>query len=229
MLERHKLPRQSGSQRRPRPLRSRADDIFRIAAAALLFPRCSSCRIQSPAGIVTQSQSCKVFHMSPRSARNLMLRAAFIVVLFAFGACSSQPPQAGVGPSVVHRSAPANAAPGTRAAGIAAAQIGVPYRYGGSSPKGFDCSGLVYFAYAQVGKSVPRTTSGLWRNAAPVERSQLQAGDILFFRIEGKVSHVGLYLDDGQFVHAPASGRRVSVESLYSDFYRQAFIRGGRL
>jgi cell wall-associated NlpC family hydrolase len=62
-----------------------------------------------------------------------------------------------------------------------------------------------------------------------VDGSQLRAGDILFFRIEGKVSHVGMYLDDGQFVHAPASGRHVSIESLHSDFYRQAFIRGGRL
>jgi cell wall-associated NlpC family hydrolase len=159
----------------------------------------------------------------------MKLGAVFVAVLLALGACSSQPPKAQDGSSMVHTSAPANVSPGTRAAGIAAAQIGVPYRYGGSSPTGFDCSGLVYFSYRQIGKSVPRTTSGLWQNSAPVDGSQLRAGDILFFRIEGKVSHVGMYLDDGQFVHAPASGRHVSIESLHSDFYRQAFIRGGRL
>jgi cell wall-associated NlpC family hydrolase len=117
----------------------------------------------------------------------------------------------------------------TRAAGIAAAQIGVPYRYGGSSAKGFDCSGLVYFSYGRAGRNVPRTTAGLWQRAKPVDRGGLQTGDVLFFRIEGKVSHVGMYLGDGRFVHAPASGRQVSIESLSADFYRQAFIRGGRL
>lgn len=158
------------------------------------------------------------------------LGAVLMAALLALGACSSQPQQMRDASTTTARTtSPAISSPGTLAASIATAQIGVPYRYGGSSPAGFDCSGLVYFSYGQSGKSVPRTTAGLWKNANPVDQSQLQAGDILFFRIEGKVSHVGMYLDDGRFVHAPASGRYVSVESLNSDFYRQAFIRGGRL
>jgi len=104
----------------------------------------------------------------------------------------------------------------------------VPYRYGGSDTAGFDCSGLVQYAYASVGKSVPRTTTALWQYARPVPRSDLQPGDILFFNVSGKMSHVGLYLGLQQFVHAPSTGREVAIASLDSDYYRQAFIRAGR-
>ena len=76
--------------------------------------------------------------------------------------------------------------------------------------------------------NVPRTTGQLWSAASPVGRSELRAGDLLFFNIEGKMSHVGLYLGERRFVHAPQSGRKVSVDSLDSPFYRAALIRAGR-
>ena len=107
-------------------------------------------------------------------------------------------------------------------------QLGVPYRYGGATPQGFDCSGLVYYSYQQVGKTVPRTTATLWSQTQPVAIGEFEAGDILFFRIKGKLSHVGLYIGNDRFVHAPESGRLVSVASLRSDFYRNALIRAGR-
>lgn len=118
---------------------------------------------------------------------------------------------------------------GARAAAVAYRQVGEPYRYGGSAPGGFDCSGLVHYAYQQVGLRTPRTTAQLWENTRGVERHRLRAGDILFFEIDGKPSHVGLYLGDGRFVHAPSSGKQVSVQTLDADFYQHAFIRGGRL
>lgn len=117
---------------------------------------------------------------------------------------------------------------GEVAAEVALSQVGVPYRYGGSSPSGFDCSGLVHYSYASAGKPVPRTTAGLWAQLAPVAARHMRAGDLLFFNIDGKMSHVGMYVGDGRFVHAPSSGRTVSVESLESDFYRAALIRAGR-
>ena len=117
---------------------------------------------------------------------------------------------------------------GERAATVALRQIGVPYRYGGNSPTGFDCSGLVHYAYANVGKSVPRTTAGLWSELSPIDREEMQIGDLLFFRIAGKMSHVGMYIGRREFVHAPSTGRFVSVESLDSDYYSRAFIRAGR-
>jgi cell wall-associated NlpC family hydrolase len=119
--------------------------------------------------------------------------------------------------------------PGHRAAIVALEQVGVPYRYGGQSPRGFDCSGLVHYAYQYAGVSIPRTTTQLWTAARPVADDELKAGDLLFFRIDGKMSHVGLYLGDQRFVHAPQSGRTVAVASLEAPFYRQALIRGGRV
>ena len=115
-----------------------------------------------------------------------------------------------------------------QAVSIALQQVGAPYRYGGSTPSGFDCSGLVHYSYSKAGKSVPRTTSTLWNNTRPVAADQLQKGDVLFFRISGKMSHVGMYIGGGRFVHAPSSGKVVSVASLGSDFYSDAFIRAGR-
>ena len=146
-------------------------------------------------------------------------RILLLFVLLALAACGS-------GPSVPDRPV---RSPGERAAAVALDQVGVRYRYGGSGPQGFDCSGLVHYAYGQAGVSVPRTTGQLWAAAADVDRSDLRAGDILFFRIEGKMSHVGMYLGERRFVHAPQSGRRVSVASLDAPFYRKALLRAGRI
>lgn len=107
-------------------------------------------------------------------------------------------------------------------------QVGVPYRYGGNTPSGFDCSGLVHYSYAAAGVSIPRTTSGQWAQLSPVDTRDMRSGDLLFFEISGKMSHVGMYVGDGRFVHAPSSGRTVSIETLESPFYRKAFIRAGR-
>jgi cell wall-associated NlpC family hydrolase len=117
---------------------------------------------------------------------------------------------------------------GERAATVALQQVGVPYRYGGSTPSGFDCSGLVHYSYASVGKNIPRTTTGLWDGLAPIDNRNMRVGDLLFFSISGKMSHVGMYLGGGRFVHAPSSGKVVSIENLGSDYYRRAFIRAGR-
>jgi cell wall-associated NlpC family hydrolase len=117
---------------------------------------------------------------------------------------------------------------GERAASVALDQVGVPYRFGGSTPAGFDCSGLVHYAYLQVGKQLPRTTSRLWHSVYDVDPDLLLAGDLLFFRIDGKMAHVGLYVGNGRFVHAPTSGRHVQVESLQSAYYADAFMRAGR-
>lgn len=159
--------------------------------------------------------------------------AGRIAALAAFGllaACAAQEPR-----SPQERADPVSASAaataqsvGERAAVIAVRQVGVPYRYGGDGTDGFDCSGLVHYAYARAGKAVPRTTGDLWRRTRPVQGTELEVGDIVFFDIAGKVSHVGLYLGSGRFVHAPSTGREVTVADLQSGYYRNAFIRGGR-
>lgn len=105
----------------------------------------------------------------------------------------------------------------------------MPYRFGGQAPSGFDCSGLVHYSYLHAGKPVPRTTRQLWNHTDAVSRSDLQRGDLLFFEIDGKMQHVGMYIGDDRFVHAPSSGKRVQVASLDWDFYSDALLRAGRL
>lgn len=114
---------------------------------------------------------------------------------------------------------------------LATTLVGTPYRYGGDSPQaGFDCSGLIYYAYGQNGREVPRTVLGQYRASAPVLPRELRPGDLVFFRTEQRrVSHVGIYLGDGRFVHAPSSGRNVSIGRVDHPYWRKRFIRGGRL
>ena len=155
-----------------------------------------------------------------------VLRMTFVSSLVFASACSTP----GVAPSVPSSKTPVSAqrSLGDDAARIALGQVGTPYRYGGASPGGFDCSGLVHYSYSRAGKPVPRTTSQLWNASMTVERKDMRAGEILFFNIDGKMSHVGMYVGDSRFVHAPSSGKTVSVESLKNDYYRHAFIRAGR-
>jgi len=100
---------------------------------------------------------------------------------------------------------------GARAARIALGEVGVPYVWGGSTPRGFDCSGLVRFAYGRVGIWLPHSSYALYGHGRQVGRSHLQAGDLLFF--DG-VGHVGIYLGRGRMVHAPQTGRSVEVVKL---------------
>jgi murein DD-endopeptidase len=99
--------------------------------------------------------------------------------------------------------------------------IGVPYRSGGASPaSGFDCSGLVQFSFRQVGVAVPRTTAQQHRASFRV--SAPRPGDLLFFDQEGKKnSHVGIYVGEGRFVHAPSPGKRVREDRLDSPYWRR--------
>lgn len=107
-----------------------------------------------------------------------------------------------------------------RAARYALEMKGRPYRYGGSTPSGFDCSGLVHYSYARAGVQLPRTTEDLRRASREISRRQLRPGDLLFFNQEGKrASHVAIYLGDSRFVHAPSSGKHVSVADLNDRYW----------
>ncbi len=117
---------------------------------------------------------------------------------------------------------------GDQAVVVALRQVGVPYRYGGTNPRGFDCSGLVQYSYSKAGVSVARTTAQLWATTRTVKPHNLRIGDLIFFKIDGKMSHVGMYIGGQRFVHAPSSGRTVTVASLNSSFYQAAFLRAGR-
>ena len=113
---------------------------------------------------------------------------------------------------------------------IAKQMVGKPYRYGSASPeRGFDCSGLVYYSFKRAGINAPRTSETLYKNAFPVEPTELRQGDLLFFRIDGKVSHVGIYIGGDTFLHAPSSGKAVTYGSLADSYWRDRLIQAGRL
>jgi cell wall-associated NlpC family hydrolase len=156
----------------------------------------------------------------PIHLRRLLLVVALAATVFAVAA----PTAFAVGPArhdphpVTWKAKPAL---GARAAAVALEAVGVPYRWGGSSPAGgFDCSGLVYWAYRRLGIELPHSSYALYDRGQRVARSSLKPGDLLFFYGLG---HVGIYLGRGRMVHAPHSGRRVEVVGLGRSGY------GGRL
>ena len=103
----------------------------------------------------------------------------------------------------------------------ALALLGTPYRWGGSSTEGFDCSGLVGYVFrTALGIELPRVSRQMASNGEQVDRDALSAGDLVFFSRRGKrVDHVGIYLGNGQFVHAPRTGKDVMVSSLSDGGY----------
>lgn len=119
---------------------------------------------------------------------------------------------------------------GSLAAGHAAKLVGAPYRLGGASPAtGFDCSGLVHFSFRQAGVAVPRNTEEQLRASQPIPLRELRRGDLVFFDLNGvKKSHVGLYLGDGSFVHAPSSGKNVRIDRVDSPFWKRQVAEGRR-
>ena len=116
------------------------------------------------------------------------------------------------------------------AAAQAFAMVGKPYRHAGSTPAGFDCSGLVQYSYARVGVPISRDTRALLDRSAPVDAGSLRRGDLLFFNEDGKKrSHVGIYLGSRRFVHAPSSGGKVRTDSLDAAYWRNHFVEARRL
>jgi len=110
--------------------------------------------------------------------------------------------------------------------------LGIPYQYGGNTPEsGFDCSGLVQYSYHQAGLAVPRTSKEQYRQAQPVSRRHLEPGDLIFFRNRyGRfVSHVGIYLGKGEFIHAPSSGKKVAINRLDESYWKKHYYSAGRI
>jgi cell wall-associated NlpC family hydrolase len=124
---------------------------------------------------------------------------------------------------------PAPHAPARQAVDFATGLIGTPYRWGGATPAGFDCSGLVYYTYRKAGLTVPRTSQQQFQVAQPVPLRDAEPGDLVFFGERGRITHVGIYLGDERFVHAPDRGRAVSIATLSEGYYRNRFAGAGRL
>ncbi|QJY45764.1 C40 family peptidase [Pseudonocardia broussonetiae] len=106
------------------------------------------------------------------------------------------------------------------AVSLALSKVGSPYRWGAAGPSAFDCSGLVNWAFERAGIDVPRTSRALSQTGTPVSRGDLRPGDLVFFY--SPVSHVGIYIGDGQMVHASTSGKPVAISSIDRSSYNSA-------
>ena len=127
----------------------------------------------------------------------------------------------------------ASAGLGQEIADYALQFVGYPYVYGGSSPKGFDCSGFTKYVYAQFGYSINRTASNQMDNGISVSMSELEPGDLVFFKKSGsgskRASHVGIYIGNSKFVHASTSKVGVIVSHMSDAYYTTGFVGGRRI
>ena len=148
-------------------------------------------------------------------------------------ASSTTTPASGESPTTASQplTEPEQATIGTAVASLAREQIGLPYRFGGESPVyGFDCSGLVQYVYGRQGVMLPRTVKGQVKHGRTISRGELRPGDLVFFRTSGRnVSHVGRYLGEGQFVHAPRNGQTVQKVSLDNPYWQPRFTLARRV
>ncbi len=132
----------------------------------------------------------------------------------------------------VDASAASQAGKGQEIANYALQFVGYPYVYGGSSPKGFDCSGLTSYVYSQFGYSINRTASNQLNNGYAVEKSNLQPGDLVFFRQNGSTkpaSHVGVYIGNNQYVHASTPGVGVIISDLNDPYISSGYVGARRI
>jgi cell wall-associated NlpC family hydrolase len=159
------------------------------------------------------------------AARQLQLAAEARARLAADPPGSPPQPVIGVSASTPEGStvAPPNVHGGV--VGIAMRYLGVPYVWGGASPRGFDCSGFVMYVFAQIGIALPHSSYAQFGMGTPVSISELQPGDLVFF---AGASHVGIYIGGGQFIHAPHTGDVVKISSL-TGWYAAEFAGGRRI
>jgi murein DD-endopeptidase len=114
-------------------------------------------------------------------------------------------------------------------------QLGKPYQWGGASPHtGFDCSGLVWYAYKDLVKfKFPRTANEMYhlRDASPIKRDLLEKGDLVFFRINnrGTADHVGVYLGNGKFIQSPRTGKDIQISALGDDYWQKHYVGARRM
>jgi cell wall-associated NlpC family hydrolase len=186
-----------------------------------------------------------VFMMSRNAQGNVRIlkklrRTVLCLTLAACGAACASAPTVGAVPSPFPGAVPSSAAP-TLAAGTTARataildtamdQRGVRYRLGGADPdKGFDCSGLVWFVFAQHQVDLPRTVAAQFHEGRKIGRTSIRAGDLVFFSTIGPgATHVGIALDADRFIHAPDTGAVVRIENIDAPYWKRRYVAAKRV
>jgi cell wall-associated NlpC family hydrolase len=160
----------------------------------------------------------------PRRFAILVLLGAMVAAVAAHAASATSPLPGSV-PSPAHFVPPPPPPAPTlaeRAVRLARAQLGAPYVYGGASPGGFDCSGLVMWVYGRLGVALPHNAAALYSVGRRISLAQMLPGDLVFFHGLG---HVGIYIGHGRMIHAPQTGERVEIEALGA---RSGAVEGAR-
>jgi peptidoglycan DL-endopeptidase CwlO len=189
-------------QRRKELLASVQSEIVRLEAAERAQARALAQAAQAQQRAQTEASASQSTTAAPAAAEPVV-------------GVSASTPEATVAPPSTHGGV----------VGVAMQYLGVPYVWGGASPSGFDCSGLIMYAYAQIGVSLPHSTYALWGMGVPVSRDQLAPGDIVFF---SGLGHAGIYAGGGSFVHAPHTGDVVKVSSM-SGWYASSYVGARRI
>lgn len=204
---------------------------FWIMAAVLLSataPACAPKRIVQPLANAAKVPEAKRTAVAPPQGNS----AAETLPAAPVGEAGSQD-QGSAGPPVpadlpqTAASLSADAEPGDRVAELARTQVGKPYGWGGTGPERFDCSGLATYVYRQLGIALPRVSLELASTGAHVDRSELKPGDLVFFSLRSAFDHVGIFLGNNRFVHAPRRQEPVRVDNLDDAWWNRAY-RGAR-
>jgi len=118
---------------------------------------------------------------------------------------------------------------GTQVVNYAYKFLGKPYVYGAAGPNAFDCSGLTQYVFSKLGVNLSRTTYTQVGEGTKVNRSDLKPGDLVFFNTQGSTSHVGIYIGNGEFIHAPRTGKPVMISSLSDGYYSEKYSTARRI
>jgi cell wall-associated NlpC family hydrolase len=216
-------------------MQARLRVAFWILAAALIgatAPACAPKRIvQPPATTAPVPEAKRTATAPPQGKVSTETLPATPVGEIADEAAdeggeSAGPPVPGDLPQTA-ASVAADAEPGDRVAELARTQVGKPYGWGGTGPERFDCSGLATYVYRQLGIALPRVSLELASTGAHVDRSELKPGDLVFFSLRSAFDHVGIFLGNNRFVHAPRRQEPVRVDNLDDAWWNRAY-RGAR-
>lgn len=160
---------------------------------------------------------------------------AMLLTVALLTACGHSPPKRASAPNPARNYSPVAPADPAAAASVlmrALGLVGTPYRYGGNTPEsGFDCSGLVTYVYRDMlALNLPRTSRELATIQGPkIAPDRLSAGDLVFFGNKGNVFHVGIYVGEGRFVHAPSTGGTVRLDHLDGAYWRDHYTGAKRV